>query len=68
MDASAQSPIKIGQLVIISEDNLPPGQWPLGRGMEVHPGADQLIRVRLKGCLVKRSVNKLCVLPIDDYS
>ncbi|XP_058840481.1 uncharacterized protein LOC131695965 [Topomyia yanbarensis] len=32
------SPIRIGSIVVLREDNLPPLRWPLARIIEVHPG------------------------------
>lgn len=37
--------IKLGTLVVLREDNLPPLRWSLGRVIEVHPGADGVVRV-----------------------
>ncbi|XP_047041318.1 uncharacterized protein LOC124645549 [Helicoverpa zea] len=58
----------IGQVVLVKEDNLPPGKWLLGRVIEKHPGSDGLTRVvtlKCNGSSIKRPTNKLCVLPID---
>ncbi|XP_033231990.1 uncharacterized protein LOC117182973 [Belonocnema kinseyi] len=41
---SDQSMIKLGTLVVINEDNLPPMMWKLGRITETHPGKDGVIR------------------------
>ena len=37
--------ININDLVLIKEDNVKRGQWPLGRVVEVHPGEDGVVRV-----------------------
>lgn len=37
-------PLKVGDVVLISEDNVKRGKWPLGVVQEVHKGADNLIR------------------------
>lgn len=66
---SQQSNLKINDLVIIKDDRLPPNQWILGRIIETHPGADNLIRVvtvRTQNGNYKRCVSKICRLPIDD--
>lgn len=64
------SPLKVGSLVIMIEDNQPPLHWPMARVLELHPGADNIVRVvSLKinsGSVIKRSVSKLCVLPLQD--
>lgn len=60
--------IKIGSMVLIKEDNLPPLQWMLGRIKEIHPGIDGVIRVvtvhTVKGDY-KRPTKKIAVLPIE---
>lgn len=58
-----------GLLTIIKEDNVPPGQWLLGRVIEVFPGADGVVRtasVKTIRGLMQRPATKLCVLPIDN--
>lgn len=60
--------IKIGTMVTLQEDDLPPLYWILGRIEEVHPGQDGIVRVvsvRTKKGIYKRNVKKVCVLPID---
>lgn len=59
--------LKIGSLVIVKEDNVPPLKWNLGRVVQLHPGEDGIIRVasvKLNGSVVKRAITKLCILPI----
>lgn len=61
--------LKFGQLVIIKDDNLPPLKWQLERICELHKSADQLIRVaglRTARGVLKRSLPKICVLPVSD--
>ena len=58
----------IGDLVLLREDNLPPLMWKTGVICQVHPGADQLIRVvsvRTKDKILKRALVKVCPLPKD---
>jgi len=43
--AKKQENIKIGDLVIIKEENLPPLKWKMGRVSQVHPGEDGQVRV-----------------------
>ncbi|KAH8318236.1 hypothetical protein KR059_005274, partial [Drosophila kikkawai] len=59
--------LQLNDLVIIKDDRFPPSQWLLGRVVELHPGADALVRVvtlKTKQGQLKRSVSKLCPLPI----
>lgn len=60
--------IKIGTLVTIRDDSLPPMRWSLGRIINIHPGADGIIRVvtvKTSSSEYKRSVKNLSPLPID---
>ena len=62
-----QESLKIDDLVIVREDNLPPLKWKLGRVVELHPGTDGLVRVatvRTSGGKLKRSIVKLCKSPV----
>lgn len=57
-----------GNMVLLKEENLAPLQWRLGRVLEVHPGPDQktrVVSVQTNVGIVKRSVQKLCVLPME---
>jgi hypothetical protein len=60
---------KIGDVVIIKEDNLPPAQWLYGIVIQLHPGKDSITRVvtlRCKGSLIRRPTSKLCFLPTTE--
>lgn len=61
--------VNIDSLVVLVEENLPPLRWPMARIIATHPGADNIVRVvsvRLpNGTVTKRSVKRICVLPID---
>lgn len=60
--------IKVGSLVLVSEPNSPPLQWPMGYVQELHPGKDGIVRVvsvRFKNGVYKRPVTKLCLLPCE---
>ncbi|XP_055632434.1 uncharacterized protein LOC129772927 [Toxorhynchites rutilus septentrionalis] len=64
-----QSIIRIGSIVILREDNVPPLQWPLARIVDLHPGADGVVRVvtiRTTRGTYKRPVNRICPLPLED--
>ncbi|XP_044578944.1 uncharacterized protein LOC123261416 [Cotesia glomerata] len=61
--------LKIGDLVLISDENLPPLKWAAGRIIAVHPGKDNVVRVvtlKTKTGQYDRCVKKLCLLPIDE--
>lgn len=54
------------ELVLLKEENIPPSQWRLARIMELHPGADGLIRVvtiKTPTGVLKRPITKICPLP-----
>jgi hypothetical protein len=61
------SRIEIGMLVLIKDDNLPPSHWQLGRVVQLHPGADQIVRVvtiKTATSMLKRPIVKVCILPM----
>lgn len=61
--------VKIGQVVLISEDNLPPSRWLMGIIVAVYPAKDGLIRtvdIRAKGTVLKRPIHRLALLPTLD--
>lgn len=65
---ASQPNLKEGDMVLLKEENLPPLMWKLGRVVEVHPGRDKLTRVvsvRTPQGVLKRAVQKLCRLPLD---
>lgn len=65
----AEPNVHIGQVVVISDDNVPPSKWPLGKIIGVHPGKDNLIRtveVLCKGRTLTRPIHRLGILPILD--
>ena len=62
--------LKVGQLVLIMDDQQGPGEWAMGRITDVHPGADGRVRVvdlRTKNKEgVRRAITKLCPLPDEN--
>jgi hypothetical protein len=61
--------LKVGDIVIVKENNLPPNSWLLAKIEEVHPGSDGLVRVvslKTEKSKFKRPVAKLCPLAIQD--
>ncbi|XP_055643124.1 uncharacterized protein LOC129779584 [Toxorhynchites rutilus septentrionalis] len=69
--ASNKVDLKVGQMVILQDQQQPPTRWPLARIVELHPGQDGITRVvtlRTPTGEFKRACTKLCLLPsIDDY-
>ncbi|XP_053699051.1 uncharacterized protein LOC128746023 [Sabethes cyaneus] len=58
--------LKVDQVVILQDHQLPPIRWPLARIMELHPGQDGVVRVatvRTEAGIFKRPTSKLCLLP-----
>ncbi|XP_031346951.1 uncharacterized protein LOC116173565 [Photinus pyralis] len=65
---SPKKDLVVGDMVLVKEENLPPLQWSYGRVVEVHSGNDKKVRVvsiKTKGGVIKRAINKVCVLPIQ---
>ncbi|XP_050394219.1 uncharacterized protein LOC126812082 [Patella vulgata] len=61
--------LRIGDLVLVCEDNVPKNQWLLGRVTDVFPGNDNLVRnveVKTKNSVLKRPILKLCLLEAHD--
>lgn len=61
--------LKLGDVVLIKTDGLPPGKWSMGRIVDKHPGSDGLTRVygvKSGSCVTRRPITKLCKLPIDN--
>jgi hypothetical protein len=58
------SSVKVGSLVLIKEDNLPPLKWLSGRETIVNPGLDDVVRVvtvLTKNGEYKRIIYKICL-------
>ncbi|GFU81462.1 integrase catalytic domain-containing protein [Trichonephila clavipes] len=59
--------VKLGDLVVIIEDNMPTFKWPLGRSTEIYSGSDALIRVvkvKTQFGEYKRAISRVCLLPM----
>ncbi|XP_055522867.1 uncharacterized protein LOC129717047 [Wyeomyia smithii] len=64
--------LKVGQLVILKDQLMPPTQWPLARIDALYPGRDNISRVlllRTSSGIFKRPSCKVCPLPcaFDEY-
>jgi hypothetical protein len=56
-----------GDVVVINSPNLPLMSWQMGHVIDVHPGADQVVRVatvKTADGVMKRPVVKLVKLPL----
>ncbi|XP_018360617.1 PREDICTED: uncharacterized protein LOC108759610 [Trachymyrmex cornetzi] len=63
-----QTNVKVGQIVLLRQLNLPPTKWELARITHCHPSRDQLVRVvtvKTKTGDYKRPITKLALLPVD---
>ena len=62
------APTQVGDIVLVSEDNVSRGKWPLGRVEKVHLGKDGLVRtvtVRVQKSILSRPVQRLHRLEIE---
>ncbi|XP_063830016.1 uncharacterized protein LOC135079316 [Ostrinia nubilalis] len=58
--------LRIGDLVVVKDDRLPPNRWLLGRVACLHPGRDSIARVvdvNTSAGVLRRAYNRLCPLP-----
>ncbi|XP_049881954.1 uncharacterized protein LOC126377964 [Pectinophora gossypiella] len=65
---SCKDSLKLGTLVVVKEENLPPLKWRLGRVIDVHPGPDGIVRVadlKTSAGVIRRSFSKICPLPVN---
>lgn len=64
-----QENVKVGQLALIKDENLPPTCWAMGRIIQTHNAKDNCVRsvtLQVQNGTLKRSIRKICILPIDD--
>lgn len=60
--------ISIGILALIINERYSLSKWPLGRIVQIHSGADNLVRVvsiKTGTSILQRPITKICPLPID---
>lgn len=68
---SPSTSLKVNQVVLVKEDNLPPLKWCLGRIIEIPNSPDKkvrLVKVKTKDGIFIRSITKLCPLPNDEFA
>ena len=64
-------PVKIGDVVLISDDKVQRGKWPMGRITQVHPGKDGFVRtvtLKTQKGELKRPVQRLHRLEMEQNS
>ncbi|XP_063388444.1 uncharacterized protein LOC134674335 isoform X2 [Cydia fagiglandana] len=63
--------LRLGEMVLVKDDRVPPNQWLLGRVTQLYPGTDGISRVAdvltMSGT-IRRAFNRLCPLPVEDNS
>lgn len=60
--------IRVGDMVLIRDDHLPPLKWKLARVIKTNPGLDghvRVVTVKTADGEFERPIVKLCLLPID---
>jgi hypothetical protein len=55
-------PFYLEMIALLKDDNLPATQWNLGRIVDMHPGADDLMKTKTE--VFKRPIVKVCMLPL----
>lgn len=66
--STEKKPLKVGEIVIVRDELMPPIKWKLARVVNLHPGADGIVRVatvKTAAGELRRSIVKLSVLPIE---
>ena len=62
---NSENNVKIGDIVLIKNELMPPSQWPLGKIVELHPGRDRVVRVvtvETSKATYKRPIAKIVLL------
>jgi hypothetical protein len=60
-----QRNVEVGNLVLVTDDALIRGHWPMGRIIKTFPGDDGAVRVaevQIKSTVLRRPIHKLCML------
>jgi hypothetical protein len=63
--------LKVGDMVLIRDPNLPPLKWKKARVIATHPDATGRVRVvtlKTADSEMQRPIQKLCLLPIPNES
>ncbi|XP_015120582.1 uncharacterized protein LOC107043551 [Diachasma alloeum] len=60
--------VKVGSLVLLTDERFPPTKWLLARVIALHPGRDGLTRVvtiKTSSSTLQRPISKLALLPVS---
>jgi hypothetical protein len=60
---------KVGDMVLVKDNNLPPMKWKMGRIIKLFPGRNQAVRnfqIRTADGIVERNIRYLCLLPLEE--
>ncbi|CAB3254173.1 unnamed protein product [Arctia plantaginis] len=63
---NSEEELRVGDLLVVKDNRLPPNRWLLGRISRVHPGRDGITRVAdvtTASGVLGRAYNRLCLLP-----
>lgn len=61
--------VKVGDLVQLTDPNLPRNVWLRGKVVATHPGPDRIVRtvdIKTKGGVLRRPVRRLVILPVEN--
>lgn len=61
--------LNVGHIVVVSNDNLPPSRWSIGKVVAVHPAKDGHVRVvdvKVGNSVMSRPIHRLGVLPLAE--
>lgn len=63
----AKASLKVGDMVLVQNDNCPPLSWPLGRVIDVTRSRDNRVRsvkILTQSGEITRAIQRVCVLPM----
>ena len=63
---SVRRNVKVGEIVLVISADVPRGQWPLGRVVEVVEGEDGIVKVQVTGSVVTRTIKKICPFEVNE--
>ena len=65
--SSAKPDVRVDDLVLLRNNNMPPSKWQMARVVACHPGPDdrtRVVTVKTADSVFKRPITKLCTLPV----